>query len=314
MAQRKSHIHGAKPAHPGCLRGETYERSAAQGFATNLNNWATEPLPESYLALREQEHSLTVILNDPRWPETLAWLKRRNPTAYKKLAALQEAVVEEFLGVRMWVKAYAKTSPELRALPETKAADAVLLAFNRSRLAAAIQRCLLPDVTKSLQDTITHARELAVEMASLVAEPKGRETGRKPEETGGAPTTHPAAEKDEHPVETHRDPTPAELRAWQSYGLVCKERPDLMPTEGAKRYTKEMYEEAMQSPTYRDEDTGKQNRKPNFGSWKRNLRGYIQKAPKQEDTRPHIRSEELVDDPDKIDHLSSVQRRRSAKE
>lgn len=97
-------------------------------------------------------------------------------------------------------------------------------------------------------------------------------------------------------VQKAAGPSPSETRAWQSYQWVGENRRDLMPKNGEPGlYTREMYEAAIdESPHYTDDDN-EQIAKPGFDSWKRYLRGYIQKAPRQADTRPDIRSEEIAD-------------------
>jgi hypothetical protein len=99
--------------------------------------------------------------------------------------------------------------------------------------------------------------------------------------------------------------TPAEVRAWQSYCWVMETRPDLRPENGERDYTKDMYKAAMESPHYIDEGTGKRISKPEFRSWKRYLRGYVQKAPKTKDTRLSLRDEEIANE-ENIDDLSGI--------
>jgi hypothetical protein len=103
-----------------------------------------------------------------------------------------------------------------------------------------------------------------------------------------------------------REVTPAEIRAWQSYKCVCSDSPSLTPVDG-KMYTQEMYEAAMKSSSYVD-DNGKQITKPGFDSWTRYLRGYMKKAPKQKDTRSDLRPEEIAGR-DNTEDLASVTNR-----
>jgi len=102
-----------------------------------------------------------------------------------------------------------------------------------------------------------------------------------------------------------KDPSAAETRAWQSYEWVATEHPELMPKNGERHYTRQMHKAAMKSPHYVDEATGKRIANPSFDSWKRNLRGYIQKCPKINDTRCELRPEETATE-DNIEDLSDV--------
>lgn len=102
-----------------------------------------------------------------------------------------------------------------------------------------------------------------------------------------------------------KTPSPAEVRAWQSYQWLFRERPDLIRKDGARHYTEQMYQAAMTSPSYLDEETEKPLAKPGRDSWTRYLRGYLEKTPKKADTRPDIRPEEVATEAN-IDQLSNV--------
>lgn len=143
----------------------------------------------------------------------------------------------------------------------------------------------------------------ALDMFDWLAEAENAQPGDKTSETAPDAGTHTASGE----PDADKTPTPAERRAWQSYAWVCQTHPDLIPQNSGTKYTRKMYDAAMESPLYVDDD-GHPITRPLFGSWKRNLRGYVAKAPKRPDTQADLRPEEIANR-ENTDDLTAISNR-----
>ncbi|MHC4538308.1 MAG: hypothetical protein ACYTEK_06500 [Planctomycetota bacterium] len=86
---------------------------------------------------------------------------------------------------------------------------------------------------------------------------------------------------EEETVEARQEPTPAEKRAWESYVWVCTNHPEQVKRcKEGQRYTKGMYEKAVEESGHYQDEEGQTIAYPRFQSWMRNLRGYQQRQPK----------------------------------
>ena len=76
-------------------------------------------------------------------------------------------------------------------------------------------------------------------------------------------------------ISKKKEPKPAERMAVASYEWVCHKRPDLMPTKGGQKYSKEQWEYIRDHdcPAYHDQATGRSFAVPDFETWKRYVRG-----------------------------------------
>ena len=99
--------------------------------------------------------------------------------------------------------------------------------------------------------------------------------------------------------------TPAEIRAWQSFCWVIKEKPELVPIEAGKDYSDEMHEAAIsESGLYQDPE-GVTIAQPKFDSWKRNIRGYKSKSPTPPDSEDKPREDFRHGEVDSLSEITS---------
>lgn len=155
------------------------------------------------------------------------------------------------------------------------------------------------------------------------AEPDGKiknvehlEQPKKPKVPGTETTSKEGGEEVE---EKQNKPTPAEERAWKSWLWVCGNYPDLVPSSGlpknptkkngkpvrSKLYTPQEYEKALEESDQYQDDEGHLIFHPNFGSWKRNISGYMKKKPKESSQNQETIQEPRRGQIDKLTEMSN---------
>jgi len=113
----------------------------------------------------------------------------------------------------------------------------------------------------------------------LQAEEWEKALARKEQEPSGEPTTPAAQSAGAQQGSKTQNPTPAEKQAYDSYVWVNKERPDLAGNlRAGQHFSTAMWEYVKDSYSEGDYEV------PEFETWKRYIRGYLQKKEGKKNT------------------------------